>query len=269
MDGVAGWFEKRGEIPLASPRGVREYGPISDDPERPDDHFPSDDIRGLAFALEYCDARGWASTRTIRCLGLDPRYPAALKAYCNVRHTTRAFRVDRIISIANYRTGRVLTGAEHVALLSPYLPAEQLDAAMRAECNLRRATKDGVFALLQIAMADGKLDEKAQAIVIDYVRAEAEAMQCDLSSYETVELWVDNLAPPLESVVSAITNLLDTKDKFVRLLPWLLKVARTRDSFAEQEQSVRELIGEVRLHFRRKLLEWPSTFRASRELHAS
>ena len=140
---------------------------------------------------------------------------------------------------------------------------------MRAECNLRRATKDGVFALLQIAMADGKLDEKAQAIVIDYVRAEAEAMQCDLSSYETVELWVDNLAPPLESVVSAITNLLDTKDKFVRLLPWLLKVARTRNSFAEQEQSVRELIGEVRLHFRRKLLEWPSTFRASRELHAS
>src|SRR5687768_18507889 len=112
MDGVAGWFEKRGEIPLASPRGVREYGPISDDPERPDDHFPSDDIRGLAFALEYCDARGWASTRTIRCLGLDPRYPAALKAYCNVRHTTRAFRVDRIISIANYRTGRVLTGAD-------------------------------------------------------------------------------------------------------------------------------------------------------------
>ena len=36
MDGVVGWFERRGEIPLAPPPRLREYGPLADDPDRPD-----------------------------------------------------------------------------------------------------------------------------------------------------------------------------------------------------------------------------------------
>jgi hypothetical protein len=269
MDGVAGWFERRGEIPLVPPRGVREYGPLSDDPDRPDDDFSATDIHGVAFALEYCDARGWASTRTIRCFALDPSNPAQIKAYCNVRRMTRAFRVDRIISIASLRTGRILSGDEHVALLAPYMPFAAVDVRTQAMCALQAATKDGVFALLQLAMSNGHLSDRAREIVLDYVKAEGEAAGCALPPVRSVELWIDNLAPPLDAVVTSVNNLLSEKDKFVRLLPRLLKVVRSQDSFAEQEEAVRELIEEVRQHFRRKLMDWPSHLRPRRELHAS
>jgi hypothetical protein len=269
MDGVAGWFEKRREIPLAPPRGVREYGPLSDDPDRADENFSLADIHGVAVALEYCDARGWASTRTIRCFALDPTSPAQIKAYCNVRRMTRTFRVDRIISIASLRTGRILSGDEHMALLAPYMPLAGVDANTQAMCELHRATKDGVFALLQLAMSNGHLGDRAREIILDYVRSEADAAGCALPPIKAIELWIDNLAPPLDAVVTSVTSLLAEKDKFVRLLPQLLKVVRSQDSFAEQEESVRELIEEVRQHFRRKLIEWPSQLRPRRELHAS
>ena len=263
MNGVAGWFEARGEIPLVRPSGILEYGPLSDDPERPDENFSADGIRGVAFALEYCDSRGWVSTRTIRCLGLDPRGPAHLKAFCNVRGTSRSFRIDRIIAIAELRSGRILSGEAHVGLLAPYLddPADHRVAAMR---ELHSVARDGVFALLQLAMPEGRLEEKAREIVLAYVKGEADVTQCPLPPADAVELWIDNLAPPLDAVVSAVNNLLAEKDKFVRLLPWLLKVMRTRDDFPVQEQSVRQLIAEVRLHFRRKLMDWPAHARATR-----
>ena len=164
--GVAGWFEKRGEIPLARPPGLREYGPVADDPDRPEEEFIAGAVTGVAFGLEYCGIlHGWASTRTIRCLAIDLTNPCSLKAYCNVRRTTRTFRVDRIISIADLRTGRILSSAEHMALLAGNLPGQmgdQDDHSFRAFCELRQATRDGVFALLQIAMSDGRLGDPAK-----------------------------------------------------------------------------------------------------------
>lgn len=264
MDGVAGWFERRGEIPLAPPLGLREYGPLADDPDLPDADFSDDAIRGVSFALEYCDSRGWISTRTIRCLGIDPRAPVSLKAYCSVRRTSRTFRIDRIISIADLRTGAILRSDDHIGLLAPYLPDREPSLDVQLLAGLQHATKDGVFALLQLAMPNGRLGDRSREIVLDYVRAEAVAAGRVLPPMENVELWVDNLAPPLESVVAAIARLLKEKDKFVRLLPWLLKVVRSRETFAVQEESLRDLIAEVRLHFRRKLMELPAHSRATR-----
>lgn len=263
MDGVAGWFERRGEIPLVPPLGLREYGPVSDDPDHPDESFVEESVRGAAFALEYCDTHGWASTRTVRCLAADTRGPGFLKAFCNVRRTNWTFRIDRIISILDLRSGRVLSADEHLALLALHLPSDQADASVLALRQVENVARDGVFALLQLAMPEGRLPAKARDIVIDYVRAEAGAAGCDLPSARTVSLWIDNLAPPLDAVVASVTKLLDEKDKFVRLLPWLLKVVRSQDSFAVQEESVRDLIAEIRQHFRRRLTEWPAHRRAT------
>jgi hypothetical protein len=263
MQGVASWFAKRGEIPLVPPPRLREYGPLSDDPDRPDEAFRAKDVCGVAFAMEYCDSRGWVSTRTIRCLGLDRGPPASLKAFCSVRGTTRTFRVDRIISIAGLRTGHILSAEEHVDLLAPYSGAHELDPAVAPMRALHRATRDGVFALLQIAMPGGCLAAGPRDIVLGYIEAEAAATGCPLPSAKSVELWIDNLAPPLDAVTGAVDRLLAEKDKFARLLPWLLKVVRSREGFADQEEAVRELIAEVRAHFRRKLMERPSQFRAT------
>jgi hypothetical protein len=214
--------------------------------------------------MEYCDSRGWVSTRTVRCLALDPRAPASFKAFCNVRGTTRTFRFDRIVSIVDLRTGRILSAEAHLDLLAPYLDAQGLDPRLAPMRTLQRATGDGVFALLQLAMPDGRLTAAARDIVLGYVQAEAEATGSPLPPPAAVELWVDNLAPPLDTVVASVDRLLAEKDKFARLLPWLLKTVRSREAFADQEESVRELIAEVRAHFRRKLMEWPSHFRATR-----
>jgi hypothetical protein len=265
MDGVAGWFEARGEIPLVRPAGLRDYGPLADDPEPPEADFSDTAIRGVAFALEYCDSRGWMSTRTIRCLGLHRRGPPCIKAFCSVREAARSFRVDRIISIMDLRSGGLLPGDAHVELLAPYVAHPQSTDPSTAELiEVHKVARNGVFALLQLAMADGTLGNRERAIVLDYVRAEAAAAGCPLPASQSVELWIDNLAPPLDSVVGAVNELLAEKDKFVRLLPWLLKLLRVQDDFAAQEESVRELIAAVRLHFRRKLLDRPAGIRAAR-----
>jgi len=259
MDGVVGWFERRGEIPLAPPPRLREYGPLADDPDPSDANYSSDRIRGITFALEYCDSRGWASMRTVRCLALDPSHPASLKAYCNVRRSTRSFRLDRIVAIGDLKAGRILASHQHNALLGPYLTDEVTDPRMRVIAELRDATKNGVFALLHLAMANGRLGEDARIIVLDYVKAEAEALGCALPPADSIELWVDNLAPPLDAVLASVEGLLADKDKFARLLPWLLKVARCEDASAAHDEAMRELMTEVRLHYRHNLADRSAT----------
>jgi hypothetical protein len=262
MEGVVGWFARRGDVPLTPPFRLREYAPLLDDPS--DDHreFVNKDIRGVAFALEYCDSRGWASTRTVRCLAIDPLHPACISAFCNVRQEERAFRVDRIISIISLRTGRIVSSDEHMALLAPYLPGEP--GPRLADLNtFQAATRDGIFALLTLAMPDGRLTDAARAVLLGYAESEAAASRCTMPPRRYIELWVDNLAPALDAIVEAVTNLLTDKDRFARLLPWLLKVVRSRDCSFDQEEAVRELIAEVRQHFRSKVIEWPGDLRAT------
>ncbi len=261
MDGVAGWFEKRGEIPLVPPPRFREYGPLRDDPDRPDADFSDMSVCGVAFAIEYCDQHGWMSTRTVRCLALDSRPPACLKAFCHVRGTTRSFRIDRIISVVDLRSGAILPGDAHVALLAPYLPQHRQDPEISAMRDLLDAAASGAFTLLQIAMAEGRLGDREREVVLDYVAAEAAAVKIPLPPQAAVELWVDNLAPPLDSVVAAIGRLLSEKDKLVRLLPWFLKLVRSREA-AGEERSISELIAEIRLHYRRKLQDSPGPARS-------
>jgi hypothetical protein len=264
MEGVVRWFERRGEIPLVPPPRVREYGPLTDDPDRPvDEHF-SDTVQGVAFAIEYCDSHGWMSTRTIRCLAIDPVHPACLSAYCNVRERIMSFRVDRIISIIELRSGRVVSSDEHLALLAPYLPNEEPGPYIRSLTKFQGAARDGVFALLQIAMADGRLNDESRDVVLEYVKAEAAAADCSRPPFELVELWVDNLAPPLDAVSASIVRLLGDKDKFARLLPWLLKVARCQDSFDSLEGPLHDLFAAVRKHFRGSPRDFPSDLRARR-----
>jgi hypothetical protein len=263
MEGVVGWFARRGEVPLAPPFRRREYAPLDDDPDG-SSNFTNHKICGVAFSLEYCDSRGWASTRVVRCLALDPLHPARLRAYCHVRQAERTFRIDRIISITDLRSGRIVSSDGHRILLAPYLlPDEETDPSLTALIELQDATRDGVFALLQLAMPDGRLSHAARTAVFQYVRQEAEAQRCRMPPGAYVELWLDNLAPPLDAVLGSVRNLLLEREKLARLLPYLLKVVRCRSRSDEDEQALRELIAEVRQHFRQTPIEWPADLRAT------
>jgi hypothetical protein len=158
----------------------------------------------------------------------------------------------------------MLSAEEHVALLAPYLDEDEDDPDVEALRRVQQAVRDGVLALLQVAMAGGRLGERAREVVLAYVAAEVEAARCEPAPAWAVELWLDNLAPTPDIVVAAVDRLLAKKDRFARLLPWLLKAARCQASFDEQEEAVRGLIAEVRQHYRRKLFERPKTFRATR-----
>jgi hypothetical protein len=264
MGGVVEWFEGHGEIPLRPPFHVREYASVTDDPDRAvDENFVST-IRGVAFAIEYCDSHGWMSTRTIRCLAIDPFHPAHISAFCHVRGNVTTFRVDRIISIIGLNSGSVLSSDQHLALLAPYLsePEEGTDTA--AIVALQKATRDGVFALLDIAMGETGLHDQARHTILGYVAAEAKARGCALPPTNLINLWIGNLAPPLDSVTDAITNLLSDRERFARLLPWLLKVARCPGSVAVSEEALRELFAAVRRHFRDEPHDFPSDLRATR-----
>lgn len=250
-------------MPLAPPFRLREFTPLDDDHDG-DNDFTDRKVRGVAFALEYCDGRGWASLRTVRCIAVDPRHPACLRAYCHIRQEERTFRLDRVISIADLRTGRILSSNEQVALLAPYLPGPHTDPDFPALFRLQDAARDGVVALLQLAMPNGRLGAAARAAVLSYAKAEATAQRCVVPPHAYVDLWIDNLSPPLESVTTSVSNLLANKDKFARLLPFLLKVMRCQESLSEREEEVRQLIAEVRKHFRNKLFDWPSDLRATR-----
>ena len=264
MPGVLEWFEARGEVPLLPPCRVREYGPLTDDTDRPPDEHFVNTIRGVAFAIEYCDSHGWLSTRTVRCLSIDPERHACISAYCHVRDQVMTFRVDRIISVIDLHSGEMLPGDAYFALLAPYLTQVRPDRATRRLMETQGATRDGVFALLQVAMTEGVLGDAARAVVVDYVNAEAEAVGCAAAPAELISLWVRNLAPPLDAVQDAVNNLLADRDKFARLIPSLLKIARCEDTPTVSEESLRALFTAVRRHFSDHPSDLPGALRATR-----
>jgi hypothetical protein len=251
MGGVFEWFERLGEIPLLPPPGVREYCPLTDERSRPLDASFNDSIRGVACGIEYCDAHGWLSARTVRLLAVDPCHPAFLSAYCHASGETMSFRVDRIISLLDFRSGRMLSSDEHLWLFEPYLAtADQASAELIDLVGVQEATRDGVFALLQVAMIDGILGDAARDLVLGYVEDEARISGCRLPPAHRAELWIDNLAPSLHHVVDAVGALLQDRARFARLLPWLLKVTRQQDALADPEMELRTLFADLRRHFR-------------------
>ena len=243
---------------------MREYGSLGDDPDR-NGSYSTAGIRGVSFVIEYFNSRGWTSIRTIRCLGIDPLHPASITAYCRVREKVCDFRLDRIISIMDLRSGRIMSAEEHLALLTPYLPndAPEPEPELSALIDLQDAVRDGVYALLQVGMRRGRLGDEARDLVLDHVKAEAEVHSVALPAFELVELWIDNLSPPLDVVTNSVTRLLEDRERVARLLPWILKVARSREDFPDLEESLRTLIAEVRAHFRSAPRDRPRPIRVT------
>jgi len=262
-EGVVRWFEAHGEIPLVPPPSVREYAPLIDEPDCFGGSYSTEGIRGVAFVAEYVDSRGWTSISTIRSLGIDIRHPASLTAFCHARGKVGKFRVDRIISIRELRSGRLLTSDEHVTLLAPYLPHEAPDPWLCALVDVQNATRDGVYALLQLAMRDGRLGETPRQAICGYVKSEAKQRRLEAPAPELLALWIDNLSPPIDATAISVGRVLDYKDRFARLLPWLLEVVRSTREFPNPEGSLRNLIAAVRAHFRMSPHNRPKLARAT------
>ena len=152
------------------------------------------------------------------------------------------------------RSGRIVSADEHLTLLAPYLPNDEPEPYLRALIDLQNAMRDGVFALLQLAMrrrparrraarhhsrlCEGRGDRLADC--------QLPALELDRALDRQSRAAARRRSPPRSS------SLLEDKDKFARLLPWLLKVVRSQDAFPKPEEALRDLIAEVRAHFRKR-----------------
>ena len=246
---VAAWFEKRLTATLATPPRFREYAPLSDDPDYPAANYTVSYVTGTTMGIEYLDLRGWLSTRTIRCVAIDPAHPGFLKAYCNVRKTTRTFRLDRIISTTNLRTGSTAqSGGARVLFAPAYLRDDQ---ACRAFVDLVASTSPGVFVLLSLAMRNGWLSSDARDVILDHALAEAEHRGLALPPRDLVALWLENLCPSKEAALDAVGRILADMDGLKRLLPRILEISRTFSSAAQDYDALVELVKALRSFFRR------------------
>jgi hypothetical protein len=117
--------------------------------------------------------------------------------------------------------------------------------------------------LLQLAMLNGHLDEAPRRAVFGFVKNEAKVRGLVVPAHELLALWVDNLAPPIDAVATSIGRVLEDKNKFVRLLPWLLEIVRSAREFPNPEDSLRQLIAEVRAHFHMSPHDRPKPVRAT------
>ena len=161
------------------------------------------------------------------------------------------------------RTGRIVSADEHLALFAPYLLSNAPEADLCTLVDLQDEARDGVHALLQVAMRDGRLGDGARDFIFDYVKAEADFLAVGLPAFELVELWIDNLSPPLDVVTESVARLLEDRAAFARLLPSILKVARSKECFPDLEESLRTLMAEVRAHFRTAPRDRPRPLRAT------
>lgn len=236
-------FAGLSELPLTPPPHFRSYGPLADDPDPIDLRLDTETSRGLAFAIEYCDSRGWISMRTIRCQAASADHPGYLQAWCAVRRTTRVFRLDRIISITHLRTGRLLDGCGHRMILDAILgrtPRAGIDAE-----PIVGTERDGSALLLALAGAAG--GDAERAVVADYIAAERAARGAAVPSAQAVALWVEHFVPDSHFVREAEERLFRDRDALVRLLPWTLKLASAGTPIDPgQETVLRDLMEMVR-----------------------
>ena len=245
---IVSWFARRGEIPLVAPPRFREYCPLADDPDRNGLDFPDASVSGLAFGIDYLDLRGWLSTRVVRCVALNTTRPGALKAYCSVRKSVRTFRLDRIVSTTNLRSGVTAQGGSHLVLLAPSFLKD--DPACLAFARVRDAVRSGVFLLLSMAMGNGRLSSSAREVVLSHVLKEAQYLGLPTPPLDLVMLWLENLSPSEELVLSAVPDLLADKAATIRFLPRLLEITRVfgvADSI--DAAAMRELIAAIRGYF--------------------
>lgn len=240
------YFARLPELPLVPPHRFRDYVPLADDPDPADISFDIDTARGLCFGMEYCDSRGWVSMRTVRCLAASAEIPGYLSAWCQVRRTTRVFRLDRIISVTNLRTGRIMDGCSHQLLFDAILgrtPRDGVDTD-----PIVGVERDG--AALLLSLAGPQADASERAVVGDYIAAERVARGIAVPSAQAVSLWVDHFVPEASFVGEAEDRLWADRDAMLRLLPWTLKIAAARGPVdPEADGAIRSLMDVARRRY--------------------
>lgn len=181
-------FQARAEKvapPLPTPpRFEPHLPPTEDSPDLTalDARFGDDaaGIAGMAFGIVYVDASGERSERRITCHGIETKNGLVyINAYCHERRAPRQFRVDRLISATDWRTGEIFEGAERflemLAACGAVDAGQAVATVASAEgADQRRAMnrcRDGIRILTFLARCDGHFHPTERAVIGRYCDA--------------------------------------------------------------------------------------------------
>jgi hypothetical protein len=117
--------------------------------------------RDLAFRIEYVDASGKATERSVRVMSVDARGAGgSILAWCFLRSALRKFRSDRVRLMWWLDTGEVVDDpGQLLDQLADAAPDDAAVAPLRA----------GLRLLAWVARADGHFDPREASAMVDFV----------------------------------------------------------------------------------------------------
>ncbi len=159
-----------------------QFGPDADDAESADaGGLVPDDHPGQLLIIEYRDSRGASSRRAIRVVAVeDYKGRLTVRAWCYMRKMTRRFRVDRIETAANARTGEVIEDLfgmlSAIGNIEPGKTYRRSGATRADVARLREVARPLFLLLVAIARADGRVDGNELAALIDIAADQAASL---------------------------------------------------------------------------------------------
>lgn len=222
------------------------------------------EIENVSCVIEYADARGIATSRTITMLRIVPGDAAPiLQAVCHLRHAVRHFRLDRIRAIITISDGEVFEAGE---FFKQFLGLEILGisevgpepAAAKREnpgggpaADLIRALHDTLRPALTILVTasrcDDHIDPREMELIFAYAENEAvlahgagrPGTPLDLAALDRFPALIAAMRPQRDTVAEAARAVLTADpDSLGRFLRTLRRVVEADGRIADEERDL-------------------------------
>ena len=181
-------------------------------PEAPE---PEPLLEGMTVGLTYEDLEGNVSERLVNSVRLvDAPEGPFLWAYCHLRKDYRAFRLDRIRQIRDYKTGAHTDNA--AVFFKPYMMERERGEDSRRDFESRTTREvlgligDELRILAFVAMADRHFDTREEALISEFIRERARQLGSEaVDSYDhgRVLEWMRAQKPTFSGLERAVERL--------------------------------------------------------------
>jgi uncharacterized tellurite resistance protein B-like protein len=240
--------------PAARPvPGRKMFGPPSDEPfAKGLATIEAPAVLGATFGIEYRDAAGEDSIRTIRCqrAARSPSGTVYLVAWCLLRQAWRTFRLDRIEAVFDYLTGEIEkdTRAFLTALVGDYEagPARETRSGMLSAEHYT-ACREAATALLFLAMADGTVDDAEIVAIRRYVDARVARINPKATiAAASLMSWLRNHVPDRKQAMAGLRHTMDDVTEGAALADAIFDVLLADGTASEEELAlVRRFVGSM------------------------
>ncbi len=199
------------------PGGVTQHGRVDDSADMlaASEADPEPLLDGLSVGITYEDADGNISERLVNCIKIveneSERY---LWGYCHLRTDFRAFQLDRIREIRDYRTGAHTDDAER--FFAPFRTLAEQDQAAKTEFASRATREvlglvgDELRILMFVAMADRHFDAREQELISEFIQTRARQLGDEIfQAYDHARVleWMRGQVPSFSVLERAVQRL--------------------------------------------------------------